>query len=551
MPFAKSTPAPAGCRVRSLVFSLLALTGLGSSGLAHAADQTPAAGTHVQTLHGPVQGRREAALVVFKGVPYAAAPVGNNRWRAPQPLGAWTGIRDAGRFGPACPSIDGRRIAEGRWLKDGGTDLFVDVPLAAGSSEDCLHLNIWAPADASKAPVMVWLQPTGSSSSPLFDGSSFARDSVVFVTLDYRQLTLGNFAHPALTAEAGRDTPLARYQTMDQLAALRWVKQNIAAFGGDADNVTLFGESAGAASVLQLLSMPAARGLIDKAIVQSGVGWWTPFSLQQMERLGIALASRAGLPGKDATVQQLRELPPGALAQTGVYSVDGRLERENGTARIDKGRLADVPLMIGWNDFDGSSLRNGSPEGVAKAASAELLAAYAGDQLTGAELGYQLHTDGHVGAPARWIARKAARGAPSYLYLYSYVLSLQRGKARGAAHGSEIPFVFDAWDKALPQLPLSAEDRTATRLMHSCWVSFARTGKPACDGAPEWPAYTSGSDQLMELGTSARVRQNFRKTQLDAQERAWRKGRRQAELEVEAALRRLEEVLLADAKARP
>jgi para-nitrobenzyl esterase len=422
----------------------------------------------------------------------------------------------------------------------GGADIFIGVPMAPGSDEDCLRLNIWAPVDAKRAAVMVWLQPLGASSLPFFDGAAFARDGVVMVTMEFRQLTFGNFAHPALTLEAKRDEPLARFQTMDQIAALRWVRQNIEAFGGHSGNVTVFGESASAASTLQLLTIPSARGLVDKAIVQSGVGWWNPLSLSQMERLGSLLATQAGLPGKDATATQLRALAADALPQLGVYSIDGRLEPENGTSVIDAGRMADVPLLIGWTDFDGSSLRGIGAEDVVSQASDELRVAYASDQKSGADLGYQMYTDSHVGAPARWIASKASGGAPSYLYLFSYVRTQNRGTVRGAAHGDDITFVFDNWQKAAPQLQLSEEDRVATRMMHSCWVSFAKTGKPRCEGVPDWPRYTTQGDQLMELGLKPQVRRHFRKRQLDAQELAWREGADLAGKTVEDALRRLE-----------
>lgn len=479
--------------------------------------------TVVETRQGLVKGVSENGLVIFKGIPYAAPPVGQLRWKPTQPAIAWEGVRDAAEFAAPCHVVD-TRSTDGKKLKEGGADLFIGVPLAQGGSEDCLHLNVWAPASAEKAAVMVWIQPAGPASMPLYDGSAFARDGVVFVSLDYRQLTLGNFAHPALTAESGSDEPLSRFQTMDQLAALRWINDNIKQFGGDASNVTVFGLSAGAASVLQLLTIPEAKGLIAKAIVQSGVGWWGPVSLGQMEQLGSAFASYAGLPGKEATAEQLRELPVDRLPQIGVYNVDGRMEQGNATVAIDEGRMLDVPLMIGSTTLDGSSLRHTTPEAIVNNASPELLAAYASDQLTSNDLGTQMYTDAHVAAPARWIAGKAASGAPSYLYQYSYVLSMQQGKTRGATHGSELPFVFDIWSKAMPQLPLSDDDRKVTKLMHSCWVSFAKTGTPECEGAPAWPAYTTENDQVMELGKTSQVHEHLRKTQLDAQEQAWRSG---------------------------
>jgi para-nitrobenzyl esterase len=473
--------------------------------------------TLVATRQGTVKGVLEGDVMTFKGVPYAAPPVGSLRWRPPQPPAIRETVLDGTAFGPPCPSLDGTKIQQGKQLS-GAYDIFIGVPDAAWSSEDCLHLNIWAPVDASGASVMVWIQPLGPSANPLFDGAALARHGVVMVTMDYRQLTLGNFAHPALSQEAKPNEPLSRFQTMDQMAALNWVKENISAFGGDPGNVTVFGESAGGASILQLLTIPAARELIDKAIVQSGSSWGSPFSLEEMEALGSWAATESGLAGKDATLAQLRALDPDALPKFGIYSIDGRLQSESATNAIDRGRMIDVPLMIGWTDFDGSSMRGTSSEAFAERASDSLKAVYSIEGKTGADLGYQMYTDQHVGAPARWIAAQASSGAPSYLYLFSYVRTVNRGKVRGAAHGEDMSFVFNTWGKTSPQLELSDEDRAATRMMQSCWTSFAKTGRPQCEGAPDWPAYTRASDQLMDLAVPPKVLVGFRKSQLDAQE---------------------------------
>jgi para-nitrobenzyl esterase len=175
--------------------------------------------------------------------------------------------------------------------------------------------------------------------------------------------------------------------------------------------------------------------------------------------------------------------------------------------------------MIGWNDFDGSSLRF-DRQAVIDRTRPTVRAAYSGEGKSGDDLAYQIYTDSHVAAPARWVASKTEKGAPTYLYQFSYVRSVNRGKVRGAAHGDEISFVFDTWGKSYPTLQLSDEDRAATRLMHSCWVSFATTGKPRCEGAPEWPRYTARDDRVMDLGASPTVRTAYRKAQLDAQEAA-------------------------------
>lgn len=504
---------------------LLLTSGVASAiaGWSTASAQNPNDPTLVLTRNGSLQGFAEDGLVVFKGIPYAEPPVGRLRWKPPQPPLLWEGVLDATQFGAPCPSIDTSRFGDGRLEVVAGAAIFVDMPLADGSSEDCLRLNVWAPEGAERAAVMVWIQPLGSSSLPVFDGAVFAREGVVFVTMDYRALTLGNFAHPALTKDAEPNEWLSRYQTMDQMAALSWVKQNIEAFGGDPDNVTVFGQSAGAASTLQLLTIPDARGLVDKAIVQSGVGWWTPWTLSQMERVGVVLAAHAGLPGEGASVDQLRALPIEVLPQLGVYSIDGRMEPENATIAIDEGRLADVPLMIGSTSLDGTSI-DGDPANIVARASDELLSSYESDGLTGADLGYQMYTDEHASAPARWIARKASAGAPSYLYLFSYVPAQIRADVRGAAHGDDMWLLFDAWEFVNPRLQLTEEDHAAARMVRSCWVSFAKTGTPRCDGTPAWPRYTPQDDRLMDLGTDPRVIRNFRKRPLDAQEDAWRAG---------------------------
>jgi para-nitrobenzyl esterase len=495
--------------------------------------------TLVETRQGAVKGVLDGELVSFKGVPYAIPPVGSLRWRPPQPPASRETVLEATTFGKPCPSLDGTKIQQGKQVS-GAYDIFIGVPDASGSSEDCLRLNIWAPVNANGAAVMVWIQPLGPSSYPLFDGAGLARQGVVTVTMDYRQLTLGNFAHPALSDEARPNEPLSRFQTMDQMAALKWVKQNIAAFGGDPGNVTVFGESAGGASTLQLLTIPESRELIDKAIVQSGFSWGSPFTLEEMEVLGSWAATQAGLAGEDATSDELRALHPDALPKFGIYSVDGRLQSDSATTAAATGNMIDVPLMIGWTDFDGSSLRGASPEAFAEQASDMLKAVYFSEGKTGADLGYQMYTDQHVGAPARWIADQASGGAPSYLYLFSYVRTANRGRVRGAAHGEDMPFVFDNWAKTFPQLQLSDEDRAATSMMQSCWASFAKTGKPECEGAPDWPPYTRASDQLMDLAMPPKVLTGFRETQLDAQELAMQDVIESARSSVEDLIRRLE-----------
>ena len=472
----------------------------------------------VPTEAGVLVGRLEGDILTFKGVPYAAPPVGDLRWAPAAPAPSWHGERQANAFSAACPQPDFANLPEGAQTAGEAWVMWTGAPMAPNAAEDCLFLNIWAPKHARRAPVMVFIHGGGGSGAiPWWDGSSFARDGVVLITINYRNFSQGKFAHPALTRAAGPDEPLGRYDLMDQIAALAWVKRNIVGFGGDPDNVTLFGQSAGGAATLQLMTTPAAKGLFHKAIVQSGNGWWAPMEHAEYERFGAWLASQAGLPGEHATLEQLRSLPVDAMPWYGGFNIDGRLLPESPTEAFAAGRALDVPLMIGWTSFDGSSLRFADAEAVIADASPALRAAYSDDGGTTEDLGYAMYTDSHSGAPARWIAARTADGEPSYLYLFSYVRTADRGSIRGAAHSTDLPYVFDSWGKAAPNLPLTEEDRAVTRMVHSCWISFAMSGRPQCDDAPAWPRYLPEDDRLMELGTTAHVRQNFRREQLDAQ----------------------------------
>jgi para-nitrobenzyl esterase len=349
---------------------------------------------------------------------------------------------------------------------------------------------------------MVWVygggNVAGATNLPSYDAANFARDGVVLVAMNYRLGPLGFFAHPALTAEAGKAQPLVSYGLMDQIAALKWVKRNIAAFGGDPGNVTLFGESAGGVDVLQLMATPSARGLFQKAIVQSGGGWFPLDSLKAAERRGAALATRLGLPAANATAAQLRAVPAADLIATGegaIQAIDGRLISEDTASAFAKGEEIPAPLIIG--------------------------AAYAADSANDETLARALFNDSFMAAPARWIAAKASARAPAWLYYFSYVPERQRLIRPGTNHASEIPFVFDSLDAVPGRKPLiTPSERAEAALAHACWVAFARLGRPDCGHGVVWPAYSPATDQLLEFGDPPAVRVHFRKTQLDAQEAA-------------------------------
>jgi len=441
---------------------------------------------------GALQGVLSDGVVSYKGIPFAAPPVGPLRWRPPQPPAPWTGVRDASSFGPICPQSGN-----------------FGTPAGAVQSEDCLTLNVWTPAapPPRPAPVMVWIHgggdDSGTAHQPQFDGASFARDGIVFVSVDYRLGALGWFAHPALTREAGAGAPLANYGLMDEIAALQWVKRNIAAFGGDPAQVTVAGESAGGEAVLFLLTTPAARGLFARAIVESGSGWQGYPDLAKAEAEGADLANRAGGPA-GATADQLRALPVSALvsaAQGAGPVVDGRLIHAGLISAFQRGLTAPVPLLIGSNSGEDSLLGGGDPKDVLKGFTSDQLAAlrraYGAEAADDATLGRDIFRDQWMGAPMHWFAGQQSAKAPTWLYQFAVVPGVLQLRRTRASHGFEMLYVFDAFARAPRPLPEGAADTAEIQLIHGCWVSFVKTGAPACPGGPNWPAVSPKSDSLM------------------------------------------------------
>jgi len=475
---------------------------------------------------GPISGYQDDGVVKFLGIPYAQSTAGPNRWRAPVPMEPWNEVFDASNFGPWCPQFDFERRDEGEVHAAEGWTIFQNMPPDTSSDEDCLSLNVFAPPiSGPPKPVMVFLPGNALGSSfPLYDGTDMAESGVVYVSINYRLLTMGIFAHPSLTAEALPLEPLGRFSEMDRIAALRWVQENIGAFGGDPSRVTLAGNSEGGAAVLQLLGNAQAQGLFHQAIVQSGNGWWSPMNHSEHEQFGCYIAEMSGVEGCQATAEELRSLAWPTIPVTGPYTIDNRAVSVGATQAIESGETIDVPLLIGWNDFDGSSLRY-EPEEVISHAHPDILATY--DQSKSVEdLAYDIYTDLHSGAPARWVAHKLEEGSPVYLYLFSYVVSWEKGSVRGAEHAYEIPHVLNTFEEQLndyfpflASVLLSDEDRSMTQIMHHCWVSFVKDGKPKCPNAPDWPRYERAADQLMELNLNPKVLTGYRAVHLDAQER--------------------------------
>jgi len=474
----------------------------------------PCAAAPVAVLDsGRVAGEAAGAIAIFRGIPYAAPPVGALRWRPPQKVRLWKGIRQATRFGLPCPQA--------------GADANIDITRYGGApeptGEDCLTLNVWAPAQAAKAPVMVWIHggagKIGASSLPVYDGSAFARDGVVFVGINYRLGHLGMFLHPAL-----QDAEGGAFTIEDQIAALNWVKRNIAAFGGDPGRVTLAGESFGGRSVLVLSATPAARGLFARAIVESGGGWFPPWpGRAEAEKSGEDVAAAAGAP-PHPSAGQLRALPAQALAKArgaSLASPDRALFPQSVTGAIAAGHQARVPLLIGVNDgedvlLDWSGTLRPVLAATGPAEIQELEKLYGPGTTPELAIRYRFR-DNVMTAPARWLAAEWSAVAPVYLYRFEHVDEARRPQQRRAAHGDELFYVFETLDHRFDDPPPPTEaDRKLAAQIHARWVAFVKSGVPDAQDAPSWPAYSKDSDPWLVFGQEATaVQQHVLQKQLD------------------------------------
>jgi len=478
----------------------LALAILCSAGfwVGEAGAQQPAP---VRVDGGLVRGTLEGGLTVYRGIPFAAPPVGDLRWRAPQPAVSWDGVRQADSFAPSC--------------MQGGNP-------PSGKSEDCLYLNVWTPAESSddRIPVLVWIYGGGfgggSTALPVHSGEKLAARGVLLVSVAYRVGQLGFLAHPELSAESPNQVS-GNYGLLDMIAALQWINENIAAFGGDPNQVTIFGESAGGIAVSMLSASPLANGLFQGAISQSGGSFGPPRTtlfpgenvklLSDAEQAGVAWSASAGA----ASLAELRELDAASLPGGRDLSwpiIDGWALPDDQYELYEAGNYNDTPILVGYNSDEGLSFPGGdTPEAHIAAARTrygpfadDLLEAYPVGATTVPRSARNLARDAAFGWHTWSWARLQARTGDSNAYFYYFDQhpdyaqdSPQAG--RGSPHGQDVAYVFQHLDPDNPRVTES--DLEISDAMATYWTNFAKYGDPNGAGMPEWPAFSDDNPVLM------------------------------------------------------
>lgn len=450
-------------------------------------------GPLVSTTGGQARGLlQDDGVEVFRGLPFAAPPVGELRWREPQPAPPWQGVREADRFATDC--VQGRLHGQPR----------ASTPM----SEDCLYLNVWKPrTPQAPLPVMVWIFgggfQVGSANLPQYDGSRLARQGAVVIGVNYRVGNLGFYVHPALTAESPHHAS-GNYGILDQIAALKWVRDNAAAFGGDPDRVTVFGESAGSTAVSILQASPLAAGLFRRAIGQStsemdpAAGVVGRRSVAQAEAEGVRIATAVGA----SSLAELRALSADALAAAPFaywpLEADGYVMPQEVHAIFAAGRQNKVDLLIGSNAQEGTTL----PIPWVKPDATEA-ADYA--RLYGLAPAHQIYTDVVQWQMRTWAMLHVRSGGAAYLYWLDHappppprLLAMNGGRPLGAYHGADIPLVFG---NLPPDLPWTDADRRVSGLMMAYWINFARSGDPNGPGLPTWPRQVPERTTLMRLAS--------------------------------------------------
>lgn len=469
-----------------------------------------------------VQAGEDSAVMMYKGIPYAAPPVGSLRWKTPQPVEPWQGVKAMGAFGNTCIQPKG-------W----GSNKTM--------SEDCLYLNVWTPAKNpdEKLPVMFWIHGGGfTAGSGNLKGTPLAEKGVVLVSINYRLGPLGFFAHPLLSQESDRGVS-GNYAILDMISALKWVRKNIAQFGGDPGNVTIFGESAGGAAVYILCASDLAKDLFHKAIAESP--WVTDGAITPLDRpaydresvqaTGIRIAEKL-LGEADVTLEALRDIDPSDLVTETAQgfrlpaAVEGYVLKDNPANLFEKGLQQSRPFMAGTNTDEGTMFSGGAGRMSVEDYQGEIREKYkeaadaildtypvtAQDQVKQAV--NQSINDIWFAQPTRWMVRGMARKNKN-TYLYHFAHQSINWPAGGSAHAAELPFVFGnlAPDKQTPSY------KTLSHAMMTYWTQFAKTGNPNVEGLPVWPRYQEASDLNIVLDADIRTEANYLKKNLDALDR--------------------------------
>jgi len=463
---------------------------------------------NISTRSGKVSGRisGDGAVSVFKGIPFAAPPTGDLRWKAPRREASWEGVRPC--TDPAPSPMQAKPAPFSMWSQE---FLIPEEPI----SEDCLYLNVWTPARApsEKLPVLVWIYgggfSSGGSECPIYDGEATARKGIVFVSFNYRVGPFGFFAHPELTRESEHQSS-GNYGLLDQIAALAWVRENIEAFGGDAENVTIAGQSAGAMSVSCLVASPQARGLFHRAIAESGASFArSMMTLDQAEKAGVETATSLGA----ATIAEMRAKPAGELLKTrgrGGPIVDGWLLPHPVSEIFAAGNQNRVDLLTGWNQDEGLSF---GPSRNAEEWRAQVLRQYgdqaermlrfypASDDATAAKSQLDLGRDQIFGVANYAWANVAAADGTGKVFVYRFTRKVpgtgQYAKY-GAFHTGEVPYAYD--NLKFVDRPWQTIDRELAKTLSGYWANFIRNGNPNGAGLPEWPAYDTADRKIVLLG---------------------------------------------------
>jgi para-nitrobenzyl esterase len=465
----------------------------------------------IVTTGGPVRGVG-AEVSSFKGIPYAAPPVGPLRWRPPREPSAWTYIRDATQFGPQCPQTQP----------------------TGPMNEDCLNLNVWTPARSAtdRLPVMVWIHgggfSLGSGSRPAFDGEALARRGVVLVTLNYRLGALGFLAHPALSRESARGVS-GNYGLLDQLAALHWVQNNVAQFGGDPSNVTVFGQSGGAYSICIFMVSPMAKGLFRRAILQSLPLMFQPaIQLKSAEAEWETKAPDIAALRMVSAEQILKQVVPRPPLSAGMHLfpvVDGWIVPKDPADPIGTTQQARVPVLIGYTVDEGNFFLGTAPKSISgyqtfvqsKFGAAQLepiLKMYpAKTDADAPEALARLFGDYELITSTVLTARAMARVGDVHLYQFSRVSPLSRRLWYGATHTADIPYAFD--HVAAPSADFEPQDKVVSEAMTGAWVGFAKTGDPNGKELPAWPAYRAPRYQYLNYSDTIGTDAGFREAQIE------------------------------------